>query len=140
MKQFPNNLKFKKYHKVNFFFTKTVEKKIFYPLEGEYALQSLNAGKIKFKQIEACRRAIKRGLKKVGNLWIKIFTNIPVTKKASASRMGKGKGSTAYWIAAVKKGQILFEINVFNYDKAFFIFKKVNNKLPIKIKLVKIIY
>jgi large subunit ribosomal protein L16 len=54
--------------------------------------------------------------------------------------MGKGKGSTAYWIAAIKRGQILFEINVFNYDKAFFIFKKVNNKLPLKIKLVKIIY
>jgi ribosomal protein L16/L10AE len=68
MKQYPSNLKFKKYHKVNFFFTKTVEKKIFYPLEGEYALQSINSGKIKFKQIEACRRTIKRGLKKLGNL------------------------------------------------------------------------
>lgn len=140
MKQFPSNLKFKKYHKINIFFSKTIEKKMFYPLEGEYALQSVNYGKIKFKQIEACRRTIKRGLKKLGVLWIKIFTNIPVTKKPSTSRMGKGKGSTAYWIAAIKKGQILFEINVLNYDIAFFIFKKVNNKLPIRIKLIKIIY
>lgn len=50
------------------------------------------SGKLKFKQIEACRRTIKRGLSKQDNLWIKIFTNIPVTKKPSASRMGKGKG------------------------------------------------
>jgi ribosomal protein L16/L10AE len=68
MKQYPNNLKFKKYHKKNIFFTKTTEKKIFYPIEGEYAIQSLESGKIQYKQIEACRRTIKRGLRKIGNL------------------------------------------------------------------------
>jgi ribosomal protein L16/L10AE len=68
MKQFPSNLKFKKYHKVNFFFIRTIEKKSFYPSEGEFALQSLTPGKVKFKQIEACRRTIKRSLKKQGEL------------------------------------------------------------------------
>jgi len=67
MKQFPNNLKFKKYHKVNNFFFINVEKKLFYPVDGEYALQSIGSGKVSFKQIEACRRTIKRGLSKLDN-------------------------------------------------------------------------
>lgn len=140
MKQFPNNLKFKKYHKVNNFFFINVEKKLFYPIEGEYGLQSITAGKITFKQIEACRRTIKRGLSRLDNLWIKIFTNISVTKKPSSSRMGKGKGSVSHWISAVKRGQILFEISLLNFDKAFLIFKKAKSKLPIKTKFIKVIY
>lgn len=140
MKQFPNNLKFKKYHKANNFFLKKIEKKIFFPFDGEYALQCLEAGKLKFKQIEACRRTIKRGLTKQDNLWIKIFTNIPVTKKPSSSRMGKGKGSISHWIATVNEGQILFEISILNKEKAFFIMKKAQTKLPIKTKFVKITY
>lgn len=96
MKQYPNNLKFKKYHKINFFYSVSLEKKIFYPVDGEYSLQSLEYGKIKFKQIEACRRTIRRGLNKLGKLWIKLFTNTPVSKKALASRMGKGKGNLSH--------------------------------------------
>jgi len=140
MKQYPSNLKFKKYHKKNIFFVKTIEKKIFYPLEGEYAIQSLESGKIQYKQIEACRRTIKRGLKKIGNLWIKLFTNTQVTKKAIASRMGKGKGNVAYWISPIKKGQILFEISGINYDKALYILNKSKSKLPVKTKIIKVIY
>jgi ribosomal protein L16/L10AE len=68
MKQYPNNLKFKKYHKANNFFFKKIEKKLFFPFDGEYALQCLEPGKLKFKQIEACRRTIKRGLSKQDNL------------------------------------------------------------------------
>jgi ribosomal protein L16/L10AE len=68
MKQFPSNLKFKKYHKVNYFYNATIEKKVFFPLDGEYGIQSLESGKIKFKQIEACRRTIRRGLTKMGKL------------------------------------------------------------------------
>lgn len=140
MKQFPNNLKFKKYHKVNNFFSVVIEKKLFFPLDGEYGLQSLESGKLKFKQIEACRRTIKRGLSKTDNLWIKIFTDIPITKKPSSSRMGKGKGSVSHWVAAVSIGQILFEINVSNFNKALIILKKAKTKLPIKTKFIKIIY
>ncbi len=140
MKQFPNNLKFKKHHKVNRFFTVGKEKKVFFPLDGEYGLQCLEAGKLKFKQIEACRRTIKRGLSKKDNLWIKIFTDAPITKKASSSRMGKGKGSVSHWIAAVSKGQILFEISISKINKALLILKKAKSKLPIKTKFIKIIY
>jgi ribosomal protein L16/L10AE len=68
MKQFPNKLKYKKYQKNNFFYSYSLEKKNFYPIYGDYALQSIESGKIKFKQIEACRRTIKRGLKKLGSL------------------------------------------------------------------------
>jgi len=68
MKQFPNNLKFKKYHKINYFFNICLEKKMFYPLNGQFAIQSLQSGKIKFKQIEATRRTIKRGLNKFGKI------------------------------------------------------------------------
>ncbi len=140
MKQFPNNLKFKKYHKVNNFFSINTEKKLFFPLDGEYGLQCIEAGKLKFKQIEACRRTIKRGLSKIDNLWIKIFTNMPITKKPSSSRMGKGKGSVSYWVAAVSRGQILFEISTLNFQKALFILRKAKTKLPIKTKFIKIIY
>ncbi len=140
MKQFPNNLKFKKHHKVNRFFTVGKEKKVFFPLDGEYGLQCLEAGKLKFKHIEACRLTIKRGLSKKDNLWIKIFTDAPVTKKASSSRMGKGKGSVSHWIAAVSKGQILFEISISKINKALLILKKAKSKLPIKTKFIKIIY
>lgn len=140
MKQFPNNLKFKKYHKINKFYKFVTEKKIFFPLDGQYGLQSLESGKVRFKQIEACRRTIKRGLMKKDNLWIKIFTDIPVTKKASSSRMGKGKGSISHWVSAVSRGQILFEISISKLDKAIFILKKAKTKLPIKTKFIKIIY
>jgi len=68
MKQFPNNLKFKKYHKVNKFYSVVNEKKIFFPLDGEYGLQAIESGRITFKQIESCRRTIKRGLSKIDNL------------------------------------------------------------------------
>jgi len=66
MKQFPSNLKFKKYQKLNSFNFKTIEKKNFYLNKGNLALKSIEPGKIKFKQIESCRRTIKRGLKKIG--------------------------------------------------------------------------
>lgn len=140
MKQFPNNLKFKKYHKVNYFFNLTLEKKVFFPSNGNYCLQSLESGKLRFKQIEASRRTIKRGLNKTGKIWIKVFTNIPVTKKPLAVRMGKGKGSISHWIAAIKKGQILFEISGISNNKAKFLLNKSKTKLPIKTKITKIIY
>lgn len=140
MKQFPNNLKFKKYHKVNYFFNFTIEKKLFYPLNGEFGLQSLENGKIKFKHIEASRRTIKRGLSKTGKIWIKVFTNVPITKKPLAVRMGKGKGNISYWVAVIKKGQIIFEISGITYNKAKFLLNKSKTKLPIQTRMIKIIY
>lgn len=91
MKQYPNNLKYKKYHKTNYSFSYLLEKKVFFPIYGEFAIQAIESGKITFKQIEACRRTLRRGLKKKGQLWIRCFTNVPVTQKPIASRMGKVK-------------------------------------------------
>lgn len=140
MKQFPNNLKYKKYHKINYFYNFSIEKKVFYPILGEYSLQSIESGKITFKQLEACRRTIKRNIGKLGKLWIKIFTNVPISKKPLAVRMGKGKGTISYWIAKIKKGQIIFEISGLCKKKSLFILKKSKSKLPIKTKIIKIIY
>lgn len=140
MKQFPNNLKFKKYHKYNFFFNVNMEKKLFFPTNGEYSLQSIESGKIKYKQLEATRRTIKRSLNKTSKLWIKVFTNIPVTKKPLAVRMGKGKGNISHWIAIIKKGQVIFEISGLIENKAEYLLNKAKSKLPIKSKIIKTIY
>jgi len=140
MKQYPSNLKFKKYQKLSSFKIKTIDKKNFYLNKGNLALKSIESGKIKFKQIESCRRTLKRGLKKIGYYWIQLFTNIPIYKKSLASRMGKGKGNLAYWIANVKKGTILFEIGGINIKKAKYILIKSKTKLPIKTKIIKNIY
>lgn len=140
MKQYPNNLKFKKYQKLNLFNLESLEIKKFILNYGSVAIQSLELGKLKFKHIESCRRTLKRGLKKIGNLWIKLFTNIPIYKKSLASRMGKGKGNLAYWVVIVRKGMILFEISGINFKKAVSILKKSKSKLPIKTKIIKNIY
>ena len=140
MKQFPSFLKYKKYQKLNSFNLKTIDKKNFFLNNGNFAIKSIESGKINFKQIESCRRTIKRGLKKIGSLWIKLFTNIPIYKKSLASRMGKGKGNLAFWIASIKKGTILFEISGLNISKALCILKKSKTKLPIKTKIIKDIY
>ena len=128
------------FKKNNYFFNNSTEIKLFFISEGEYGLQALQSGKIKFKQIEACRRTIKRSLKKVGNLWIKLFTNVPVYKKSLASRMGKGKGNLSHWIAPIKYGQIIFEISGVNQIKAKYILDKSKTKLPIKTKIIKTLF
>ena len=76
----------------------------------------------------------------MGFLWIKLFTNIPVYKKSLASRMGKGKGNLAYWIAPIRLGQILFEISGCSLTRANYILNKSKTKLPLKTKVVKLIY
>ena len=140
MKQYPKMLKYKKNHKSDPSFLYKKEGKEFFLNFGEYGIQSLESCKIKFQQIESCRRTIKRGVKKLGYMWIKLFTNIPIYQKSLGSRMGKGKGVLKYWICRIKKGQILFEISGLNYIKSFNILNKSKSKLPIKTKIIKIIY
>jgi len=140
MKTCPNssNFKFKKFHKFNINFLNLLDQKIFFLRHGQYGLQALEAGKLTFKQIEACRRTIRRGITKTGLLWIRVFTFVPVTKKSISSRMGKGKGNISYWIAPIKKGQILFEINSKFIQVAFNVLKKASTKLPFKTKVIKL--
>ena len=77
---------------------------------GEFGLQALEAGLITGNQIEAARVAMTRYMKRDGKVWIKIFPDKPITRKPAGTRMGKGKGNTEFWVAAVKPGRVMFEI------------------------------
>jgi len=103
---------------------------------GSYGLKAMEAGWITSRQIEAARIAISRKVRKVGRLWIRIFPDKSITKKPAETRMGKGKGSPEYWVAVVKPGRILFEIEGLDEKDAEQTFKLCSYKLPIKTKTV----
>lgn len=140
MKQFPSNLKYKKYHKINDSFLTLLDKKNFFLIKGQFGIQSLEAGKLTFKNIESCRRTIKRGLRKKGDIFIRVFTSIPVTKKPIAVRMGKGKGNISFWIAPIRKGQVLFEVDGVFSKNIYSTLKKAISKLPLKTRILKLKY
>lgn len=103
---------------------------------GEYGLKALEPAWITDRQIEAARVAITRHVKRGGKLWIRIFPDKPVTRKPQESRMGKGKGSPEFWVAVVKPGRILFEIEGVPEEMAREAFRLAASKLPIKTKFV----
>lgn len=103
---------------------------------GEYGLQALEAGWITSNQIEAARIAMTRFIKRGGKVWIKIFPDKPITKKPAETRMGSGKGSLEYWVAVVKPGRILFEMEGVSEEIAREAFRLAAHKLPIKTKFV----
>jgi len=140
MKQFPSNLKYKKYHKINSSYMYLLEQKNFFLYYGLFGLQSLSYGKLKYKQIEACRRTIRRGLKKQGKIFIRVFTSVAVSKKPIGTRMGKGKGSISYWISIINKGQVIFELYGIKENKARNILRKCIYQLPFKTKFIKLLY
>ena len=104
--------------------------------EGEYGLQATTAGWIKSNQIEAARVAMTRFIKRGGKVWIKIFPDKPVTKKPAETRMGKGKGAPEYWVAVVKPGRVMFEIDGVSEELAREAMRLAMHKLPIKCKFV----
>ena len=77
---------------------------------GEFGLKSLEPNRVNAREIEAARRAITRAMKRAGRVWIRVFPDVPVSKKPIEVRMGKGKGAPEYWVAVVKPGRILYEI------------------------------
>lgn len=103
---------------------------------GQYGLKALEPAWITSRQIEAARVAITRHVKRGGKIWIRIFPDKPVTKKPAETRMGKGKGSPEYWVAVVKPGRILFEIEGVSEELAKEAFRLASHKLPIKTKFV----
>ena len=103
---------------------------------GTYGLKALEPGWITSRQIEAVRITISRKVRKVGKMWIRIFPHKSITKKPAETRMGKGKGSPEYWVAVVKPGRILFELDGLDEEEAKETFKQCGYKLPIKTKLV----
>ena len=104
---------------------------------GAFGLKALTPERITARQIEAARRAITRHLKRQGKVWIRIFPDVPVTKKPLEVRQGKGKGSVEFWAARVKPGRIMFEIDGVPQDIAREAMDLAAMKLPIKTKFVK---
>lgn len=103
---------------------------------GAFGLKALEAGWITSRQIEAARITISRKVRKVGRMWIRIFPDKPITKKPAETRMGKGKGAPEYWVAVVKPGRILFEVDGLDKNEAEEAFRLCCYKLPIKAKTV----
>jgi large subunit ribosomal protein L16 len=103
---------------------------------GNYGLKAMECGRISSRQIEAARVALIRHVKRGGKLWIRIFPDKPITKKPAETRMGKGKGSPEYWVAVVKPGRILYEMEGVNEDVAREAFRLAAHKLPIKTTFV----
>jgi large subunit ribosomal protein L16 len=103
---------------------------------GEYGLKALDRGKITARQIEAARRAMTRHVKRQGQIWIRIFPDVPVTKKPLEVRMGKGKGNVEYWAAKIQPGKMLYEMEGVDEKTAREAFALAAAKLPIKTAFV----
>jgi large subunit ribosomal protein L16 len=129
----PNKTKYKKQFKGKLIGKTSKGFKIIF---GKYAIKSLKESYITSAQIESARRIIVRKMKRLGFLWIRIFPNNPITKKSTEIRMGKGKGNVSFWVAKIKKGQILFEISGISLEDSIDILKSASNKLPIKTKII----
>ncbi|MDF1719979.1 MAG: 50S ribosomal protein L16 [Minwuia sp.] len=103
---------------------------------GAYGLKAQEPGRITARQIEAARRAITRHIKRAGRVWIRIFPDVPVSKKPTEVRMGKGKGTPEFWVARVKPGRIMFELDGVPPELAVVAFELASAKLPIATKMV----
>ena len=104
---------------------------------GDFGLKALEPCWLTNRQIEAGRVALTRAVKRGGKIWIRIFPDKPFTKKPAETRMGKGKGNPEYWVAVVKPGRILYEMEGLAEDVAREAFRLAGNKLPIRTKMVK---
>jgi large subunit ribosomal protein L16 len=101
---------------------------------GEYGLVAVACGKITARQIEAARIAMSRSIKRGGNVWIRIFPDKPITKKAAETRMGSGKGNVEEWAAVIKPGRVLYEIGGIPANEAVEALRLAGHKLPVKCK------
>ena len=103
---------------------------------GEYALKATDRGRMTSRQIEAARRTITRHVKRGGKLWIRVFPDVPITKKPIEVRQGKGKGNVEYWIAQIQPGRVLYEIEGVSEEVAREAFKLAAAKLPFRTAFV----
>ena len=103
---------------------------------GDIALKAMEPGRITARQIEAARITMTRHIKRQGRVWIRMFPDLPVTNKPAEVRMGKGKGSPEYWVAAVRAGRILYEMNGVDEKVAREALERAAAKLPIRTKIV----
>ena len=103
---------------------------------GSYGLKATTPGRVTARQIEAARRAITRRMKRAGRVWIRIFPDVPVSTKPTEVRMGKGKGSPEYWMARVKPGRIMFEVDGVDEVIAREAFDRGAAKLPVQTRII----
>lgn len=129
----PNRTKFRKAHKGRI---KGLAKGGYSLNFGAFGMKALEPERVTARQIEAARRAITRHLKRAGRVWIRVFPDVPVSKKPAEVRMGKGKGSVEYWVCRVKPGRILFEIDGVPAELAAEAIERGAAKLPIRTKFV----
>ena len=129
----PKRTKFRKQHKGRIH---GVAKGGFTLNFGAYGLKAQEPDRVNARQIEAARRAITRHMKRAGRVWIRVFPDVPVSKKPTEVRMGKGKGSTEYWAARVKPGRIMFEIDGVSEEIAREALRLGARKLSVKTRFV----
>ena len=104
---------------------------------GSYGLKAVTPERVTARQIEAARRAITRHLRRAGRVWIRIFPDVPVSSKPAEVRMGKGKGSPEFWVARVKPGRIMFEVDGVPWNLAKEAFTLAAAKLPLDTRIVR---
>ncbi|MBN2808643.1 MAG: 50S ribosomal protein L16 [Deltaproteobacteria bacterium] len=129
----PKKVKYRKQQKGR---NRGVAKRGFELAFGDYGLKALDSGFLTSRQIEAARIAINRHIKRGGKVWIRIFPDKPMTKKPAEVRMGKGKGSPEEWVAVIRPGRILYEMEGVSREVAEEALRLASHKLPIKTKAV----
>ena len=130
----PNRTKYRRPHRLSYEGRSKAGREIAF---GEYGLVACTGGYISSNQIEAARVAMTRFMNRGGNVWIKIFPQLAITKKPLEVRMGSGKGAPEGWVAVVQKGRVMFEIGDIDEATAREAFRLAANKLPVKCKFVK---
>ena len=130
----PNRTKYRRPHRLSYEGKSKAGTEVAF---GEYGLVALNGAYISNKQIEAARVAMTRYMNRGGQVWIKIFPQLAITKKPLEVRMGSGKGAPEGWVAVVQKGRVMFEIGGVSEEIAREAFRLAANKLPVKCKFVK---
>tara|TARA_B100001996_G_C18639603_1_gene585112 strand:- start:1222 stop:1635 length:414 start_codon:yes stop_codon:yes gene_type:complete len=129
----PKKVKFRRVHRGN---RRGMASRGTHVAFGNYGLKAVESGWVTARQIEASRIVISRVVRKIGKMWIRIFPDKPVTARPAETRMGKGKGSLDHWVAVVKPGRILFEVDGVTREQAEQAFRDAGHKLPVKTKVV----
>jgi large subunit ribosomal protein L16 len=129
----PKNLKYRKAHKGRIHGKAKGGSELNF---GSFGLKAMQPERVTARQIEAARRAMTRHMKRAGRVWIRVFPDVPVSKKPAEVRQGKGKGSVEFWVCRVKPGRIMFEVDGVSAEVARRAFELAAAKLPIKTKFV----
>ena len=129
----PKKIKFRRHHRGN---RRGMSMRGNHVSFGSYGLKAMEPGWVTARQIEASRIVISRVVRKVGKMWIRIFPDKPVTERPAETRMGKGKGALDHWVAVVKPGRVMFEVDGVTKEEAEEAFRDAGHKLPIKTRIV----